>query len=369
MRFSTCWLSLLLGLAAMGCAGSSDRGEWVRLLPVDSDGSYGYGVSAPFIGTLPDGRAVVAGGCNFPEVPAAQGGAKRYYDDIYVWDTVAEAWRPGGRLPQALAYGACASTPEGIFCAGGSDSTGRAVREAFLLTADGLRALASLPEPLDNCGGAYLEGRCYVAGDRGIYIYDFQSDTWQAGPVWPGAERRVQPVVVAQAGRVWLFGGYDPEGAESVFAEGYVYDPVTETWRTVAGPADAGGEPLLAAGGAGVVWGADSIVCFGGVNAAVFAEALRRGRELALAPGNDSLRAVQREYMEREPAWYRFNDRVLVYNTTTGRWSVSRERTPESARAGAGATPMRWGTSPGVLLFNGELKPGIRTPEVWLWRP
>lgn len=374
MRFSTFCLSLT-GWLVVGCgSGSSDSGEWARLLPVDSDGSYGYGVSAPFIGTLPgdsdtSGTVLVAGGCNFSGTPAAQGGTKRYYDDIYVWDAVAEAWRPGGRLPRALAYGASASTPEGIFCAGGTDSTGRATKEVFLLTSDGFRALASLPEALDNCGGAYFDGRCYVAGGRVFYIYDFRTDAWQSGPLWPGAERRVQPVLIAQGGRIWLFGGYDPAGAEFVFSEGYVYDPAVGEWRTVDGPVDRDGLPLLAAGGAAVAWGEDSILCFGGVNGAIFKEALVRGRAMVAEPQNDSLRQVQREYMEREPAWYRFNDRVLVYNTTTRRWSLSDFVAPESARAGAGATVMRWGTCRGVLLFNGELKPGIRTPEVWLWRP
>lgn len=369
MKFSTFWLSLL-GLAATGCgSGFSDRGEWVSLLPVDSDGGYGYGVSAPFIGTLPDGRAIAAGGCNFPGTPASQGGAKRYYDDIYVWDTVTELWQPFGTLPQPLAYGACASTPEGIFCAGGTDSTGAPTRGVFLLTSRGLKALEPLPEALDNCGGAYWDGRFYAAGDRSLYVYDFQLNAWQAGPVWPGAERRVQPVVAAQGGKVWLFGGYDPEGAEFVSSAGYAYDPMTNEWQTVAGPTDENGVPCLAAGGAGVAWGEDSILCFGGVNTAVFTEALDRARALAAEPENDSLCAAQRAYMEREPGWYRFNDRVLVYNTSSGRWSVSRERASESARAGAGATVMRWRACRGVLLFNGELKPGIRTPEVWLWRP
>ncbi|MCC8063245.1 MAG: hypothetical protein LIO68_08425, partial [Rikenellaceae bacterium] len=149
----------------------------------------------------------------------------------------------------------------------------------------------------------------------------------------------------------------------------YMYDPATGGWEAVTGPVDSAGMPLLAAGGAAVAWGGDSIVCFGGVNAAVFTEALHRGRALAADPENDSLRRAQRSYMEQEPAEYRFNDRVLVFHTTAGRWSVSRVPAPQSAQAGAGATVMRWGTSKGILLFNGELKPGVRTPEVWLWRP
>ena len=40
------------------------------------------GVSAPFVGTI--GKSVlVAGGCNFPTTPAAQGGKKQFYADIY----------------------------------------------------------------------------------------------------------------------------------------------------------------------------------------------------------------------------------------------------------------------------------------------
>lgn len=372
MRFSISWVRRAFAAAVVtagycGC----DTARWSAVLPVDSADGYGYGVSAPFIGALPDGRIVVAGGCNFPERPAARGGVKRYYDNIYILDTVTERWQPFGTLPQALAYGACASTTEGIFCAGGTDSTGTAVREAFLLTGDGIRRLASLPKAMDNCAGAYLEGRFYAAGDTTFCIYDPATDTWREGPLWREGERRVQPVLIAQAGRVWLFGGYDPAGPEFAHRAGYAYDPHTDSWEEAAGPEDAEGCPLLAAGGAGAAWGEDSILCFGGVNATIFTEALRRGQALAATPENDSLRQAQREYMEREPAWYRFNDRPLVFNTTTGRWTAL-SVAPQSARAGAGAAVTRGpgdGSAAGVVLFNGELKPGVRTPEVWLFRP
>lgn len=364
-----CLSALLFGGLFFACAAGSpqgDSGAWTQLPSVTADNGYELGVAAPFTGLL-NGEVVVAGGCNFPGIPASQGGAKRYYADIFALDTSGFSWRKVGILPQVLAYGTYGSVPEGIFCAGGTDSLGRPTNGAFLLTGTGVTTRASLPKPLDNCAGAYWNGRFYVAGGRAFYIYDFGVDCWREGPLWPGAERRVQPVLVAQAGRVWLFGGYDPDGAGFAHHGGYVYDPITEKWQAVAGPVDTSGLPLLAAGGAAVAWGADSIVCFGGVNAAVFTEALQRARLLAAAPENDSLRRAQRAYMEHDPAWYRFNDRVLVYHTTTGKWTVSATSAPQSARAGAGAAALPGGG--GVVLFNGELKPGVRTPEVWRWRP
>ena len=41
------------------------------------------GVSALYAGTL-DGQLVMAGGCNFPHVPVADGGKKVFYDGIYM---------------------------------------------------------------------------------------------------------------------------------------------------------------------------------------------------------------------------------------------------------------------------------------------
>ena len=44
--------------------------------------SAGQGVSAPFTGMI-NGEAVIAGGCNFPDTPAAEGGTKVFYGNIY----------------------------------------------------------------------------------------------------------------------------------------------------------------------------------------------------------------------------------------------------------------------------------------------
>ena len=41
------------------------------------------GVSAPFAG-VSNGVVLVAGGCNFPGVPASEGGRKVFYSDVYL---------------------------------------------------------------------------------------------------------------------------------------------------------------------------------------------------------------------------------------------------------------------------------------------
>jgi len=70
----------------------------------DSDNAgYNLGVSAMFAGVSSD-RLVIAGGANFPDKPAADGGRKAYYNDIFVLeDSVADITRLS--CPKALPTG------------------------------------------------------------------------------------------------------------------------------------------------------------------------------------------------------------------------------------------------------------------------
>ena len=82
------------------------------------------GVSAPFAGFIHD-ELVVAGGCNFPDVPAADGGIKVYYDSLYTYNVNKKAlkWMKGGQLPFDVAYGATVEIEKGIVCIGGMNGT------------------------------------------------------------------------------------------------------------------------------------------------------------------------------------------------------------------------------------------------------
>lgn len=106
----------------------SHRFNNASFLPVPAlDAFGGQGVSGAFAGYIPKGfsvphdRVLVAGGCNFPDVPAAEGGQKVFYTDIYAIALDGkETWWRAGSLPCALAYGASVTTPEGLVCLGGT---------------------------------------------------------------------------------------------------------------------------------------------------------------------------------------------------------------------------------------------------------
>ena len=117
----------ILCLILAGCAAPEVKNEsvWtVRQMqgaPAEEAG-IGQGVSACYAG-VHNGMLMMAGGCNFPEVPASEGGKKRFYRGIYVADASADSvfvWKKAGELPVEAAYGVSVSTSQGIICAGGT---------------------------------------------------------------------------------------------------------------------------------------------------------------------------------------------------------------------------------------------------------
>ena len=73
----------------------------------------------------------------------------------------------------------------------------------------------------------------------------------------------------------------------------------------------------------------------------------------------DSLRAVAKTYLLQPIEYYRFNKTLWVYDVTTNEWTEAGSF-QQMARAGAAMV----GDGGKFYLINGELKPGIRTPEI-----
>lgn len=324
----------------------------------DPDAGIDEGVSASFAGLMPDGRIILAGGCNFPGDPMAPGATKRFYSGIYAADPADESitFSLIGQLPEPTAYGVSASTPQGIFMAGGNNAQG-ALRSAFIVKPDGtLTQLPQLPFAIDNAYAAAIGDKIYIAGgnndgkpSNSLLCLDLAKTDkgWKELKPFPGPAR-VQPVLAASGDKLYMFGGFAGRTASTeptLSTDGYLYDPRSNKWSPLAGPVDPEGKPLSLGGGCAVTLGDGRIACLGGVNAEIFLSALQ---------------AQPADYLSHPVEWYRFNPLLVIFDPADKSWTIATQ-TPDIARAGASAVAL-----PGdeIIVAGGELKPRIRTTRV-----
>lgn len=354
------WLGAGLALAC-GCTrlGVREAGE----LP---DYPVPGGVSAPFAGVVGD-YLIVGGGCNFPDVPAADGGAKRFYGEAYALDIsrAGGEWLPIPDMPLPLAYGASAVTGEGLVCVGGmcADS---AVTRAFLIRqkpgfdaapAFELSPLPSLPVTVDNgaavCAGGvvYVAGGNHSDGENSLYALAPGDTAWSCLPACPGPSR-VQPVLLAAGGRLFLVGGfcYDKESNTcTIPADMVPYDIAARQWgEPVPFPTKPDGSRYALVGGSGAVAGS-RLLLSGGVDERIFRDAME-GRGPA-------------DYMRKPVEWFRFNSDVLVYDTARECWQVCRD---VEGMNRAGGVLLHAGDR--LYMVCGEVKPGVRSSRVGVYR-
>lgn len=333
----------------------------------DRDKGFAKGISACFAG-VSNGQLLLGGGCNFPGIPATDGGAKKYYRDIYaaeITDDSLFSWRKVGEFPQEVAYGVSISTSGGILCIGGMNAQG-SLNTVYRVTLEGkktkavIETLPALPCTLDNMTGSFLGNMAYVAGGNknGIPCNEFYcldldnlSIGWQKLRDFPGPPR-LQAVSVAQSDTsgeqlFCLWGGFAASNGSqpaSLSVNGYAYSPVSGKWKSLPAPVDSKGDTISLGGGTAVALSDSIVLCMGGVHKDIFLQALRH---------------TASDYLSHSIEWYRFNNRLLVYNTHKHQWQEI-AKASETARAGA----LSVFDGHGYLVVNGELKPGIRTPDI-----
>ena len=315
-------------------------------------------VSGHYAGWI-QGELATYGGCNFPNVPCADGGEKVYY-------------------PRA--YGASVQVPGGVVYIGGMDSTGSTGECNFINAADGASVqFASLPKPLDNFAATYHDGMLWVAGgqsngmpNKDIYAIPFPCDNkeWTTVATLPD-ECRLQPCVTVQntasGYALFVFGGYQPkaDGIEAKVHTDGVYISVAELkkgntassqWKRTS-PALAWSDSITEGkrgqlmqaivGSTCSSVGYSHVLFFGGVDHDIFLSAIE-GKQ-------DS------QYLRHAPEWYNFRKDVLTYHTITDSWGLLPGNSL-LARAGACLTPEVGGK--GWSYSGGELMPGVRSADV-----
>lgn len=329
-----------------GCGGRTHGVEWHAAARVESgDARYDKGVSAMYAGVA-DGLMVIAGGANFPDVPAAEGGGKAFYDHIFVGD--GETWHRAGSLPERAAYGVSFQCGDGVVIAGGTNESGP-LRSVFKLNpysvdSVSVTVLPPLPFAVEQAAGAEVGGwLCLFGGiadgKPSAELLAFDGEGWRR--LTPAPEPMVQPVAASSGGRLYVWGGFD-SAAKSAGGNGYCYDPQRDEWSAVAGHPDGG----TFTGGCALTLGDGRILCTGGVDRGVFSAALTMPAERS------------REYLSQPIEAYRFQRSVRIFDPVSGEWNCEGE---SACTARAGASMLLFGGD--VWLLGGELKPGVRTPE------
>ncbi len=353
-----------------------------KLIVFEKDGRQ-EGLSAAYGGVL-DGAVVVAGGCNFPGKPAAEGGEKVYYNEIYVLrepDKAPAGWEEAGKLPLEVGSGASVTLPEGVVCIGGRNAI-QALTRVWLLkwNAAGTSVVAEdlpeLPVGMDNMTAATDGRNIYVAGgniegnpgNRCFVLKGIQACQWEELPAFPGSAR-IQPVGSVLDGKFYLMGGFQPvvRGQEcQVLDDGVIYDPQTQNWTESKKMKLKDGKQVLGlVGASAVTLNNKMMVVQGGVNPSVFKAAVdnpvlqQRAKIQGYTKKLDSLKQEQETYMRHEPEWYKFRSQLLFFYPEKQEWKGVGDF-QELARAGAVLVVY----DNKLIVVNGETKPGIRSVSV-----
>ena len=318
-------------------------------------GEIGY---AGLYAGVSSGALLAAGGTNFPDAPPWKQGKKAWYDQIWALTPGAETWRQVGKLERPRALGACVTVEGlGVLCIGGGDDK-QVLADAFVLRFDPKSGQAStsrfpdLPKPLMASSAAVAAGRVYVVGGHEqlgplagdgppaeVWSIDPAKppDGWRREPPIPSAGRYL-PVLAGDDRCLYVFSGMSrvvsPEGKPALHC-------LADAWRLTC--ADGKWERLvdLPRGNAAAPGPAPII----------------DGRFVLLGGGVDDTNLTGP--MDQRPP---FPPTALGVDPQTGETSPVGE--VRSSVVAASVAP--W--NGGFAVISGEVRAGVRTPEVWLYR-
>jgi N-acetylneuraminate epimerase len=327
---------------------AAEIGSWEKLPPIPDE----EGFAAAFAGAT-GGALVVAGGANIVGNKWAEPFTKKWYDSIFVLEEPGGAWRAAGKLTAPRAYGVSIATPEELICIGGSELEAHSTDVFQIRYAEGKatirRSLPKLPRPLANSCGALLGTTIYIAGGlespnataalSNFWALDLaeKEPAWRELKPWPGPPRMLS-VAGVQGGSFFLFNGVSLSAGKNgkpvrtYLRDAYRYTP-GEGWKKITDlPRAANGAP---------------------------SPAIPVGSATLLVPTGDDGAHVDFSPVQAHPGFPRD---MLAYDLSTNTWAT------------AGAVPFSRATVPvaqwrGMFVVpNGEVRPRVRTNEVWGFR-
>ena len=356
--------------------------DWKTAAQVkNTDGSLSIGFAGPINGISND-VLIVSGGANFPDKMPWEGGKKSYSKTIHVLEKCKDTftWNAAvkSELVEPIAYCGSTSTNLGVVYVGGENENGLS-NKAHLLKWNAAKkevetkSLADFPIAVANISLIHIGNIVYaVGGDEATKSSDLfvsldlneKNPQWKTLPNLPLA--LANAVVIAQKGKngtnIYVVGGRTKTatGISDLHNTTFVFDVKKQTWNTAATISDGKNTTNFSAG-AGVAVGSNSILIVGGDDGVIFHQIETYLSQIAKAKSDEEkaeLIAKKNKLVTNHPGFY---NGILLYNTLTDEWSKIGEL-PFLPHV---TTPaVLWDKK--IILSNGEIKPGIRTPNVML---
>jgi N-acetylneuraminate epimerase len=302
------------------------------------------------------GHLIAGGGANFPDgVMPWDGGKKVWHERIFVLDLTkpGSSWKPAGKLPSRNGYGVSLTVEEGILIIGGSGDTSH-LAEVHLMTLGEnqqavFRPLPSLPEPLAQMCGASVGRKVHICGgiispaatsassNHWILDLDAPAKGWSEAAPLPAAGRIL--ATAAAVGNQFIVAGGCSLAPDADGKAKRTY--LTDAWKFSGNEwsrlADLP-RPSVAAASPAPVMGDSFFIVSGddGKQAGIASPTLHKG----------------------------FTREVLCHDVSNNTWATVGDLTVPP--------PVTLPTAPwknGSILFNGEVKPGVRTPQVFQFMP
>lgn len=345
-------------------------------LPPASGYDESIGISGHFVGFIGD-YLIVAGGTNFPDGhPYFNAAAKTFYSDIWVFDVSNQELSlvSKANLPFAAAYGATVVNEGRLYFVGGQNEKGELSTIIELELEEftpRIRSISDLPFSWSQGGAAIYNQALYLfAGTQnGLvtnavcrYSFDSGKCEFKSAPEKLPDVGRVQFPFIHQDNKFYMFGGINGKGdkGQKVLTNTHVYDFDKNDWQTLAKITDADAD-FSVSGGAAIPLSDDEILLLGGVNKAVFEDALFQFVHLE----GQELKDYKASYFNKTTEEHHFSRRQLVYNMKLNTWRTLVKDVPFAGGAGPLSVAQKNGA---IYWIGGEIKPVVRTPKVYQGR-
>jgi cyclically-permuted mutarotase family protein len=343
-------------------------------LPGESSGKKHPGLAGAYSG-YSNGALLLAGGANFPDALPWEGGKKVYHDRVHVLlagDHGRFHWyKKEIRLPAPMGYGAGVTLGESLVCIGGENGNG-AMKDVFSLNWNAeieeieYKVLPSLPFQITNAAATVIGKKIYVAGGETpsqvsdlFFCLDLDNTDkgWKPLHALPLALSHASLVPQFKEGKLKLFmiGGRTkhPKGLTDFHSGVFMYDPEDDRWL------EQSPLPFALAAGMAIPYESHFVLYFGGDSGETYRNVERILLSLEETEDPKRKKELTEEKNRLQINHPGFNSKILIYDTFTDRWSIG-----DTMPFPATVTTVAHMHHRGIIIPSGEIKPGIRTPDI-----